>query len=90
MQTVSEGGAGVNVARDTEQFIRDNFYYDGPALDPKASLMESGILDSTGVLELVGFLEERFGIAVEDGDLTPENLDGIDRIVAFVGRKKDE
>ena len=65
----------MDVAAELEGFIRGNFFYDGPALAPDTSLMESGILDSTGVLELVGFLEERFGFKVEDADLTPENLD---------------
>ena len=51
------------------------------------SLLESGIIDSTGVLELVQFLEDRFGITVEDSALVPENLDSISRICAFLRRK---
>ena len=49
-----------------------------------AALLESGILDSQGVLELVSFLEERFSIIVSDDELVPENFQTIDRIVAFV------
>jgi acyl carrier protein len=51
------------------------------------SLLELGIIDSTGVLELVGFIEETYGFTVEDDELTPENLDTIDRIVDYIGRK---
>lgn len=52
-----------------------------------ASLQQSGIIDSIGVLSLVTYLEEEFAIRVEDEDVVPENLDSIDALVAFVGRK---
>lgn len=78
----------MNVKTDVEAFIRENFFYEGPALDPQTSFLETGIIDSTGVLELVGFLEERYGIGIEDEDLTPENLDSLERIAGFVDRKK--
>jgi acyl carrier protein len=51
------------------------------------SLLESGILDSQGVLEIVSFLEEELSVPVEDNDLLPENFQTIDRIVAFVQSK---
>ena len=51
------------------------------------SLLESGVLDSTGVLELVGFLEQTFGIEVANEDLVPENLDSISNVASFVERK---
>lgn len=51
------------------------------------SLLEGGIIDSTGVLELVGFLEDRFGITVADGDIVPANLDSLDSIAAFVAAR---
>ena len=54
----------------------------------EASLIEAGIIDSTGVLELVGFLEETFGIRIGDNDLVPENLDTIDNIVSYVERNR--
>jgi len=56
-------------------------------LDENTSLLESGIIDSTGVLELVQFLEGRFGLTVEDAELVPENLDSISRICAYLRRK---
>lgn len=79
----------MDVAAELEGFIRGNFFYDGPPLAPDTSLMESGILDSTGVLELVGFLEERFGFKVEDAELTPENLDSLGRLQSYVARKRN-
>lgn len=51
------------------------------------SLIESGAADSTGVLELIEFLEQEFNITVEDSETVPDNLDSIERIVAFVARK---
>ncbi|HOX05471.1 MAG TPA: acyl carrier protein [Planctomycetota bacterium] len=56
-------------------------------LDENTSLLESGIIDSTGVLELVQFLEGRFGVTVEDSELVPENLDSISRICSYLRRK---
>lgn len=53
----------------------------------EASLLETGVIDSTGVLELIEFLEASFEVVVEDNETIPANLDGIDRIVAFVHRK---
>ena len=54
-----------------------------------ASLIEAGIIDSTGVLELVGFLEETYEIQIAEAELVPENLDSIDNIVGFVGAKRN-
>jgi acyl carrier protein len=54
------------------------------------SFLERGILDSTGVLELVGFIEKQFSIRVEADEITPDNLDSLDKLVAFVSRKTAE
>ena len=51
------------------------------------SMLEKGIIDSTGVLELVAFIESTFEIKVEDEELIPENLDSIKNIVSFLERK---
>ena len=51
--------------------------------------MGRGIIDSTGVLELIGFLEDTFGIKVEDTEMVPEHLDSIGRMAAFVTQKQD-
>jgi acyl carrier protein len=72
------------------QFILTSFLFtsDESALNSADSLLERGIMDSTGVLELVAFLEEQFGIDVADDELVPENLDSVNQITAFVGRKQ--
>ncbi len=80
----------LTIQQQVEQFIRDNFFYEGDAIDPDASFIETGIIDSTGVLELVAFLEETWGIRVANEDLTPENLDSLAKIEAFVRRKMAE
>ena len=71
------------------QFVIDNFMFgqDGSELQDRESLLDRGIIDSTGVLELVGFLESRFGIVVEDHELVPANLDSVERLVTFVQQK---
>jgi acyl carrier protein len=53
------------------------------------NLLGKGIVDSHGVMELVGFLEERYGISVRDEDMTPENFESVASIEAFVAAKRD-
>lgn len=55
---------------------------------PEESLLESGAIDSTGILELIEFLESELGVHVDDDETVPENLDGIDRIASYVARKR--
>ena len=74
--------------RKVRDFIAVNFYVpQGQGLADGASLLESGIVDSTGILEVIGWLEREFGITVEDREMVPANLDSIDNIVAYVTRK---
>jgi acyl carrier protein len=54
------------------------------------SLLAAGLIDSTGILELVSYLESEFSIAVDDAEIVPENLDSIGRIAAYVGSKQAE
>jgi len=70
-------------------FIKENFIMgrSDVVLDPEQSLIESGIMDSTGVLELVEFLEATYGIHIEDEELVPENLETVLNIVGFLKRK---
>jgi len=56
-------------------------------LDDDVSFLENGIIDSTGILVLVSFLEEEFSISVEDEELIPENLDSVNNVVAYVEKK---
>jgi acyl carrier protein len=70
-------------------FITTNFYVADPqALGDEDSLLDAGIIDSTGVLDLIGFIEQQFGVTVADEELVPENLDSIARLSAFVNRKQ--
>lgn len=75
--------------RDVRGFITENFILDGEDLAGDASLTQHGVLDSMGVLELIMFVEERFGVQVPDEDTLPENLDSVDRIVGYVQRRLD-
>jgi acyl carrier protein len=69
-------------------FIVENFLFgDGEKLNDNTSFMEEGIIDSTGILELVFFLEENFGIKIEDDELVPENMDNLQNIARFLERK---
>ena len=69
-------------------FVTTNFYVPDPAsLKDDASLLDAGIVDSTGVMEIVQFIESEFGVKVEDAEIVPENVDSVSRITAFVGRK---
>jgi len=71
-------------------FIFENFLFDAEqdALQNNTSFLEQGIIDSTGILELVEWLEDQFSISVEDDELVPENLDSVDLLSAFIARKK--
>jgi acyl carrier protein len=74
---------------DLRQFIVENFLFgrEEKPLGNADSLLDLRIIDSSGVLELVGFLEQKYQIAIEDEELVPENLDSIERLVRFVSRK---
>jgi acyl carrier protein len=66
----------------------ENFLFgDGKQLQDDASFMESGIIDSTGILELITFLEEKYEIKIEDDELIPENLDNLQNVARFIDRK---
>jgi len=69
-------------------FIVENFLFgDANGLKDDSSFLDEGIMDSTGVLELVTFLEEEFSVTVEDEDLIPENLDSINNVTAYLEKK---
>jgi len=67
-------------------FIRENFIMgrSDVKLDEKVSLIDSGVMDSTGVLELVEFLEAQYAIKIDDEELVPENLETIENIINFL------
>ena len=79
----------METAEQVRAFLADRFLFEpGAAIDPVQSLTKAGILDSTGAMELVLFLEEKFQIKVADMDLVPENLDSIQKITSYVDRKR--
>jgi acyl carrier protein len=79
-----------NVIAQIKTFIVNNFLFgDAGNLKDDTSFLDSGIIDSTGILELVTFLEESFKITVEDDELVPENLGSIACIEAYLRRKRN-
>lgn len=76
----------VKIKREVRDFIMENFLPE-KALADDERLLENGIIDSTGILEIVSFIETTYGFVVEDEDLIPDNLDSIARITAFVQKK---
>lgn len=88
-ETKAIHGGTQTESEDIREYIASNFLFgDEVRLGDHQSLIAAGILDSTGVVELVAFLEERYAIAVADEDLVPENLDTIAGIAAYVRRKQ--
>lgn len=80
----------MEIRSEIRQYIVDSFMMgrDADELADEGSLLDLGIIDSTGVLELVGFLEETYDISVEDEELVPDNLDTVNNLVSFVERKR--
>jgi acyl carrier protein len=76
--------------RKVRKFIEENFLFreDRAAVSDTESLIDAGLIDSTGVLELVAFLEDAFALRLADADIVPENLDSIRAIVTFVEGKR--
>ena len=76
------------IGSEIRDFVITNFLFgkaDGFSDDE--SLLENGVIDSTGVLELVSFLQERFDIRIEDDEIIPANLDSVDNLVHYVSQK---
>lgn len=80
----------LNIQSALQHFIRSNYFAGvrDQALGEDDSLVERGVIDSTGILELVGFVEEQFHIKVEDQELVPENFDTLRRLISYIGRKQ--
>jgi len=80
----------MSVEQQIREYILENYLFtdEQSALQSSDSFLEKGILDSTGILEVIYFIEEEFGMSVDDEEMVPENLDSVDNIVAFIGRKQ--
>lgn len=78
----------MNLSDTIRRFLIENFLFeDDGTLTEDTSLLEAGIIDSTGVLELVSFIEETFDLEVADEDMIPENLDSIANVVTYLQKK---
>lgn len=76
------------IREQLRSYIVDNFLFgDDKGFDDSVSFLDSGIIDSTGILELISYLEEQFPIKVKDEELIPENLDSISNLLVFIGKK---
>ena len=73
-----------------QKFILENYLFstDPTALGYDDSLLGRGIVDSTGMLEIIMFIEEQLGVAVKDEEMIPDNLDSVNRIAAFVESRR--
>lgn len=82
----------MNIKEKVIEFISNNFllHDDDIELNPEASLLEAGVIDSTGVLELVSFIETEYNIQIGEDEIIPENLDSINNIVNFIHRKNNQ
>jgi acyl carrier protein len=80
----------MKVQEEIKGFIAQNFLFtsDASALGDGDSLLEKGIVDSTGILELVTHIEDQYGIKVLDQEMLPANLDSVDAIAGFIARKR--
>ena len=81
----------MSIEQKVREYILDNYLFtdDHSALKNEDSFLEKGIIDSTGILEVIYFLEDDFGVKVDDEEMVPENLDSVNNIVRFVENKKN-
>jgi acyl carrier protein len=87
--TTQTDGSTDEIAQRVRAFLVETFLLgDDDGFGNGESLLDSGIVDSTGVMEVVAFLEESFGIVIDDDELVADNLDSVERLAAFVARKR--
>jgi len=79
----------LEIAQELRQFVLDSFLFGQSSIELKDddSFLEKGIIDSTGVLELVAFLEDKYQIKIEDEEVIPKNLDSINNLLRFLENK---
>ncbi len=79
-----------DIQKQVREFIVESFMMgqDESELSNGESFLESGLIDSTGILEIVTYLEESFEVEVADEEMIPQNLDSVDNLVAYIGQKK--
>lgn len=78
----------MNYKKDIQDFVISNFLFgDATRLEDEVSFLDAGIVDSAGILELVSFLEDKYGIRIGNEEMLPDNLDSVNRVEAFLQRK---
>lgn len=81
----------INHTKEIHDFVVTTFLFgDASSLQDNTSFLDSGIIDSTGILELIMFLEQTYGIKIEPEEMVPENLDSLNKVVQFLGRKHEK
>jgi len=80
----------MSVEQKIREYILENYLFtdDQSVLSSDDSFLNKGIIDSTGILEVIHFLEDEFSVSVEDDEMVPENLDSVNNIVAFIAKKQ--
>ncbi len=80
----------MSVKDKVRAYILENYLFsdDPSVLSDEDSFLDKGIIDSTGILEVIYFLEDEIGISVEDDEMIPENLDSVNNIVVFINKKQ--
>lgn len=76
--------------KQIREFLAENFLFssNGFQLDDDASFLEEEVVDSTGIMELVLFVEDTFGVTVDDGEIVPDNFDSVNQLAAYLERKR--
>ena len=78
------------ILKEVREYVVENFLLgeDEEELSNSDSFLESGLIDSTGILEVIAFLEETYDVEIEDEEMIPENLDSVERVARFIASKK--
>jgi acyl carrier protein len=80
-----------DIKQKIRTYIVENYLFgDDEGLEDNTSFLDEGIVDSTGILELIGYISDEFDIHVEDDELVPENLDSLHNVSAYIARKSEE
>lgn len=79
------------ILKEVREYVIENFMLgeEEDELSDSQSFLESGLIDSTGILEVIAFLEETYDIVIEDEEMIPENLDSVENVARFVVSKKE-
>ncbi|GAB4167745.1 MAG: acyl carrier protein [Calditrichia bacterium] len=82
--------SSIEVKSEIKEFMKNNFMNYSLEVSDETSLLENGIIDSTSILELISFVEEKFNLEVSDEEIIPENFDSVENLTLFVKKKLGE